>query len=50
MPVEFAQILDSIKSQPNEAAVDYRFIEELFKQVAYNQKFKIDNRFDWQMM
>ena len=47
MPVEYAQIMDHIKTTPNDGSIDYRYIEDLFKQVGYNQKFRIDNRFDW---
>jgi hypothetical protein len=34
LPIEFAQILDNIKSSSQEANPDYRYIEGLFKQVA----------------
>ena len=43
MPIEYAQILEHIKTTPTEAQCDYRYIETLFRSVAYNQKFKIDN-------
>lgn len=31
MPIEYAQILDHIKSLPNDSPCDYRYIEGLFK-------------------
>lgn len=47
MPPEYAQILDHIRTTPQEAQCDYRYIEGLLKSVAHNNKFKIDNVFDW---
>lgn len=47
LPSEFCQIMDNIKSTSPESNPDYRFIEGLFKQIASQNKFKIDNKFDW---
>lgn len=47
MPIEYSQILDHIKSTPQDNSIDYRYIESLFRSVAYSNKFKIDNTFDW---
>jgi hypothetical protein len=32
---------------PSEQLVDYGYIDTLLRSVAYKQKFKIDNVFDW---
>ncbi|TNV87749.1 hypothetical protein FGO68_gene9869 [Halteria grandinella] len=47
LPSEFCQIMDNIKSTSPESNPDYRFIEGLFKQIGSQNKFKIDNKFDW---
>ena len=47
LSIEFGQILEHIKTQVTETSCDYRYIESIFKSIAYNYKFKIDNQFDW---
>eukprot|EP00347_Sterkiella_histriomuscorum_P001694 403371036 len=47
MPIEYAQIMEHIKNQPQDQNCDYGYMESLLRSVAYKQKFKIDNVFDW---
>ena len=47
MPVEYAKLLEYVRRAPTDEHIDYRYIEKLLYQVAENNNFNIDWKFDW---
>jgi hypothetical protein len=47
MPVEYAKMLEYIRRAPTDEHIDYRYLEKLLYQVAENNHFNIDWKFDW---
>ncbi len=47
MPVEYAKMMEYIRRAPTDEHIDYRYLENLLYQVADNNNFNIDWKFDW---